>query len=245
MDGATLNLIIFLGATFVAALVAGLAGFAFGLIAAAAWLYVLPPLQVAMLIVAYGLIVQGIAVWKLRSALDWSRLWPFLAGAALGVPAGIAVLHFAEPDYLRAGIGVILVLYSLYALLRPPLSPVRDCAPADLAAGLLNGVVGGMSGLAGIVVTIWSGVRGWPKDIQRAVFQPVAVATFAMSASWFAAFGDVSRDIIFLFVIGLPALLAGTWLGLKLYGRLDEAGFRRAVLGLLLVSGLFLIAAFR
>jgi hypothetical protein len=39
-----------------------------------------------------------------------------------------------------------------------------------------------MTGLAGIVVTIWCGIRGWPKDVQRAVFQPVAVAVFAPSA---------------------------------------------------------------
>jgi len=39
----------------------------------------------------------------------------------------------------------------------------------------------------------------------------------------------------------LPALLSGTWLGMKLYGRLDEATFRRVVLILLLVSGAVLI----
>jgi hypothetical protein len=36
-------------------------------------------------------------------------------------------------------------------------------------------------------------------------------------------------------------LLAGTWLGLKLYGRLDEATFRKVVLVLLLVSGATLV----
>lgn len=41
----TLFTIRFLGATFVAALVAGLAGFAFGLVAAAVWLYIMTPLQ--------------------------------------------------------------------------------------------------------------------------------------------------------------------------------------------------------
>ena len=39
----------------------------------------------------------------------------------------------------------------------------------------------------------------------------------------------------------LPVLVAGTWLGLKLYGRLDEAGFRRIVLLLLLLSGCLLV----
>jgi hypothetical protein len=37
-----------------------------------------------------------------------------------------------------------------------------------------------------------------------------------------------------LFLIGLPALLVGTWLGLKLFGRLDKAA-------LLLASGIALM----
>src|SRR5882724_10924112 len=125
MDFVTLDLVIFLLATFAAALVAGLAGFAFGLVAAAAWLHVLTPLQTASLIIAFGLIVQGVAVWKLRHAVQWQRLWPFLAGGVLGVPLGVAVLTFANPDYMRAGIGALLILYSVYTLARPALQPVH------------------------------------------------------------------------------------------------------------------------
>lgn len=40
-------------------------------------------------------------------------------------------------------------------------------------------------------------------------------------------------------------LLVGTWLGLALYGRLDEAGFRRIVVILLLLSGAALILPLR
>ena len=36
-------------------------------------------------------------------------------------------------------------------------------------------------------------------------------------------------------------VLIGTWTGLKLYGRLDDAGFRRIALLLLFVSGVTLI----
>ena len=80
--------------------------------------------------------------------------------------------------------------------------------------------------------------RSRPQHQQRTVFQPVGVAIFAMSAIWLGAKGAISAETIRLFLIGLPVLLAGTWLGLRLYGRLDEAGFRKLVLGLLLVSGI-------
>jgi uncharacterized membrane protein YfcA len=239
MDGLPLELPIFLLATFAGAVVAGLSGFAFGLVVASIWLYILSPLQSATLIIAFGLIVQGYSVWKLRHALDWKKLWPFIIGAAIGVPAGVAVLTWANPAYVRMGVGVFLILYSLYAWFRPALKPVTSGgAAADASIGFLNGVLGGMTGLAGILVTIWSGLRGWPKDQQRAFFQPVAVAIFLMSAIWLGAKGAVTADTIKLFAIGLPVLVAGTWLGLKLYGRLNEATFRKVVLVLLFASGI-------
>lgn len=242
MDGFALELPLFVIATFAGALVAGLSGFAFGLVVSSIWLYILTPLQTATLIIAFGLIVQGFSVWKLRRALDWRRLWPFVAGAALGVPLGVGILTFANPGYVRAGIGLFLVLYSLYALFRPALKPVKaGGAAADAGVGFLNGVLGGITGFAGILVIIWCGLRGWPRDQQRTVFQPVAVAIFLMSAFWIGASRAITSDTIKLFFIGLPALLIGTWLGLKLFGRLDEASFRKVVLILLLASGAVLM----
>src|SRR5262245_51367973 len=241
MDNPLVFYPLFLAATFAAALVAGLSGFAFALIAAAVWLHLLTPLQTATLLIAFGLIVQGVAVWKLRRALDWQRLWPFVLGAAFGVPAGVAILGWADQRALQAGVGIFLVLYSIYSLARPTLAAMRaGGAPPD-GVGVLNGILGGATGLAGIVVVIWCGLRGWPRDVQRTVFQPVGVATFAMTALWLGAKGAVALDAATLFLIGLPVLLAGTWLGLKLYGRLDEASFRSIVLVLLLASGAVLV----
>jgi uncharacterized membrane protein YfcA len=241
MDG-LLNLTIFLAATFASALVAGLSGFAFGLIAASLWLYVISPLQTAALIIAFGLLVQGYSVWKLRHALDWRRLWPFVIGAALGVPIGVTILTWANPAHVRVGVGILLVLYSLYAPSRPAIRPIKAGGSfADATVGFLNGVLAGITGLAGILVTIWCGLRGWPKDQQRAVFQPVAVAIFAMSAAWLGARVAISAETIRLFLFGLPVLLAGTWLGLKLYGKVNETTFRKIVLSLLLLSGVALI----
>src|SRR4030095_4367595 len=101
--------------------------------------------------------------------------------------------------------------------------------------------LGAPRGLSGFMVPVWCGLRGWPKDVQRAVFQPIGVAIFAMSALWLGVGGAVNAETMRLFAIGLPVLLAGTWLGLKLYGRIDEAGFRKLVLTLLLASGIALL----
>jgi ABC-type dipeptide/oligopeptide/nickel transport system permease component len=95
MDGfSTLDLALFAAGTFAAAFVTGLVGFAFGIVAAAVWLHFLTPGQAAPLIVAFGLIVQGVSVWKLRRAVKINRIAPFIVGSAIGVPLGIwAALH--------------------------------------------------------------------------------------------------------------------------------------------------------
>jgi len=134
------------------------------------------------------------------------------------------------------------VIYSLYALARPALKSFTGApALADAGVGFLSGILGGSTGLGGILPTIWCGLRGWKSDAQRAVFQPVAVAIFIMTALWLGARGSISRVTVELFLFGLPVLLAGTWLGLRLYGKLDPAGFRKMVLALLLASGLALL----
>src|SRR5260221_6944723 len=104
---------------FAAALIAGLAGFAFGLVAAAVWLHILTPLQTTTLIVVFGLVVQGYAVWKLRASLRLERLWPFLLGGVVGVPIGVQLLRGADPAYVRIAVGILLVAFVAYALARP------------------------------------------------------------------------------------------------------------------------------
>jgi uncharacterized protein len=239
MDGTVLGLFLF--ATFVGGVVAGLAGFAMSLVVSGIWLHILTPIQTVTLIVGYGLVVQAYGIWKLRHALSWRKVVPFIIGAPIGVPIGAVLLAHINPSHMRTVVGLLLVLYSIHGLARPTIKPVQTEVPADIGIGFLNGLLGGLTGLAGIVVVIWCQLRGWPKDIQRTISQPVTFAVFVMSAISLSIAGDVTTETVKLYLFGLPLVLAGTWTGLKLYGRFDDAGFRRIVLLLLLVSGISLI----
>jgi hypothetical protein len=194
------------------------------------------------LIVVFGLIVQGFSVWKLRRAIKWPRLMPFLIGGAAGVPMSGELLRWTAPGNLRIAVGAILMLFSLYNLVRPSFaSAARAGTVADGAVGVLNGVAGGATGLAGIAAVIWCSLRGWPAAEQCAVFQPSGIAVFAMTALWLGGTGMIGRDTLTLFLIGLPPLAVGTWAGLKSFRKLNEQAFRRVVLVLLLASGLSLL----
>lgn len=241
LDPAALT--VFLFATFAAALVAGLAGFAFGVTAAAIWLYVLTPAQSAVLIAAYAVMIQSYSTWKLRHAVRPARIWPYLLGGALGVPLGAEILRGVPADPLRAGIGALVVLYCVYAFARPRWS-VGEWGGrwADGGAGLLGGVLGPSAGLGALPPVIWRTARGGPKDEQKATFQPVAVGIFLMVLAWLGGVGQIESETVALFAIGIPAAWAGNVLGHKWYGRIGETDFRRVVLGLLLVSGVVLMA---
>jgi uncharacterized membrane protein YfcA len=240
MDGMTLGL--YLVATFFGGFTSGLTGFAAGLVVSGVWLHVITPLQTAVLIAAYGVVNQAYGIWKVRHALRWRRVLPFVTGGAVGVPLGAYLLTYINPAHLRVGVGVLLVLYASYNLARPAIKPITSDPTTDVVVGLLNGLLGGLTGLGGVISTIWVQLGSGPKDAQRAVFQPVLFITMAMATLTFAASGYLFKfDILKLFVVGLPALLLGLWVGVTVYGKLDDAAFRKAILALLLVSGCSLV----
>jgi hypothetical protein len=235
-------LALFLLAAFIGGVTTGLAGFAMGLVVSGVWLHILTPVQTTALIVGYGLFVQAHGVWTFRRVVDLRRVLPLIAGGLIGAPLGVMLLAHLDPAIVRRAVGVLLVLYSLYGMMRPRLAPLRANRTADGAIGFFNGVLGGLTGLAGPIVVIWCQLSGVPYQAQRAIFQPVILAAFVMTAIGLGVEGAITRDLLVLFGLGLLPVAAGIWLGVHLYGRLDEAGFRRVILVLLLVSGLVLLA---
>jgi uncharacterized protein len=228
-------------AAFAGGFASGLAGFAMGFVVSGIWLHILTPVQTTALIVGYGLLTQGYGVWKLRHALAWKNIAPFIIGGMFGVPIGTALLTYSDPAYLRVGAGLLLVIYGVYGLAQPTLKPVPSNTPIDTGIGFVNGVLAGLTGLPGFIITIWCQLRGWKKDFQRAVFQPVLLAAIVANVISLSVARAITPDILRLYLIGLPAMVAGLWLGFKLYGRLDDAAFRKVILVLLLIAGMGLI----
>ena len=239
MDGIVLGFFLF--AAFIGGFASGLAGFAMGFVVSGIWLHILTPVQTTALIVGYGLLTQGYGVWKLRHALAWKSIAPFIVGGLIGVPIGTMLLTYLNPAYLRSGVGVLLVIYGAYGLAQPTLKPLPSNSLSDTGIGLANGILAGLTGLPGFIITVWCQLRGWKKDVQRAIFQPVMLAAILANVVSLGVAGAITVDILRLYLIGLPAMIAGLWVGFQLYGRLDDAAFRKVILVLLLIAGLGLM----
>lgn len=242
MDGMVLT--IFLLASFLGGLTSGLAGFAMGLVVSGFYLHILTPIQTATLIVGYGFVTQGYGVWALRHSVRWRSAAPFMAGGVIGVPAGTMLLTYVDAAIMRVTVGALLAVYSIYSLTRPTIKLTHEGIPTEVGVGFLNGLLAGLTGLVGIVVVIWCQLRNWPKDVQRTIFQPVLLATIVASTISLTLVGAVTAETVKLYLLGLPCMLAGTWAGLKLYGKLDDDAFRKVILMLLLVLGVSLVVPF-
>lgn len=239
MDPVSLG--IFLTAAFLGGLTAGLSGFAMGLVVSGIWLHLITPSQTALLIALCGLVTQGSGIWRVRHAIKWQEVLPFIVGSAMGVAIGALLLTTIHQNSVRLTIGVLLIAFSLYNLLRPKIAVPEAGTPVAVGLGFANGVIGGLTGLGGIAMAVWSQLRAGNKDAQRAVFQPVMFATFLMSAIAFGFVGAYTVETMKLYALVLPALIAGIGCGIWLYGKLDDVAFRRVVLVLLFGSGLSLV----
>ena len=120
--------LLMLGAIYlVAAVLSGLSGFGFSAVGSLS-LLVLPPQLGVALLMGLSLIGQLASYRSLRSELRDARgaadawrdgAWPYLLGGCLGLPAGLAVLGFVSASHLVTGLGVFLVSYSAWSLLKP------------------------------------------------------------------------------------------------------------------------------
>lgn len=184
---------------------------------------------------------QGLLGGRLRALL--ARLWPFLLGAGATIWLGAAALTRVELSWLSALLGLLLVLYALWGLLRPALRLPPGWEPwAGLLAGALNGLLTGMTGSFVVPGVAYLQVAGLPRDaLVQAMGLLFAVSTLALAAA-LGARGLLTGELGWLSLAAVVPALAGLWCGGRLRGRLSEAAFRRALLGALLLLGLWILA---
>jgi uncharacterized protein len=236
-------LVIVLGAV-VAGFVQGLSGFAFGLTAMSFWVWAIEPRLAAALAVFGALTGQIIAAVTVRRGFSLGLLAPFLAGGLVGVPIGVAILPHLDVPVFKAVLGGLLAIWCPIMLFARSLPRIRTGGRfADGAVGVAGGIMGGIGGFTGAIPTLWCTLRGFDKDVQRAVIQNFNLAALAVTMGSYLATGIVTRQMLPMFAIVAPAMLLPTLLGTRLYIGISEARFRQIVLGLLTASGLALLSS--
>ena len=97
--------------------------------------------------------------------------------------------------------------------------------------------------MPGAIPTIWCDMRGLPKSDQRGLVQPFIAIMQVLALVLLVGHQSVSSKLVIDLAISLPALFAGSVLGIVAFRNINEVGFRRTILVLLLISGASLALA--
>ncbi len=222
---------------FGAAIVRGYSGFGFSLLAITSLSLALPLAEIIppvfMMEVAASLSLLP-SIWR---DIHWKALRLLWLGCLIGTPVGVWFLASVPAAPMKIGLaGAVLaavgLLWSGY---------VRKSMPGAGATIATGGVAGLLNGAFGIVappVIIFFFGSPAGATISRASLIAFFIGTDTTGLGFLAREGLVTADGFYRFLMLVPALLTGQWLGARSFKNAEPAEFRRWVLGILIVLAL-------
>ena len=218
----------------------GLAGTGTALFALGFYLVVLDPVR-AVAIVAFMSVLAGLqGLWIVRAEIldQPRRLLRFLVPGLVGVPLGLMLLEVIDAGTLRIAIATLLIAYGGYFGFRTALpSFSRDTPWVDALIGFTGGVLGGAASVSGAIPAMWLSIRPWTKSATRSVLQPYNVAILSTTVTLLAMKGAYDSTALMALLITVPCGLIAAQVGIAVFRRLSDTGFRRLLILLTLLMG--------
>jgi uncharacterized membrane protein YfcA len=231
--------VLVLSIIFIGALTRSTLGFGDALIAMPLLAF-LVDIRIASPLVAF----LGIVIATSMLLLNWQKVdlnaaWRLILSSLLGIPVGLYFLSTVSEVIVKAILGVILILFGTYNLLRPVLPVIHSNLLAYLM-GFLGGVLGGAYNTNGPPVIIYGKLAGWSPDRFRATLQSyfMPTATFIFIGHGLA--GSWTREILSLFVFAFPLILLAIVLGTLLSKRITPGTFDRLIYATLMGMGILM-----
>ena len=219
--------------------VRGLAGFGSGLIAVPL-LSMVAPLPAVVPVLA-SLDYVGSAAQSVHNVgrVAWREILTLLPFSLVGVVLGIVFLRSAPTTVLSRSLGAFVVVYAIYRLLPTP--PFPNSRFVAIACGLFGGLVGTLFGTGGPFYAIYFTVRGLDKSEFRATFSANFLIDGGLRIAAYAFAGLFGWEMLQWFVVGLPVMAIGIYIGGRLHVGLTQRDFVRLVSVILLASGITLL----
>jgi uncharacterized membrane protein YfcA len=227
-------LLVALFSALLAGAVSGLTGFGLALISVPLLLFVYEPRTVIVITAVLSVIINLAVVWDSWRDADQRIVVALLPSALVGVIVGTEVLRTVDPDYIRLGVGIVVV-FSAVLLLRDVRLPGAGTRWGTVVAGSTSGALSTSTGLAGPPIVLAS--RGFPK---RAFRGSSALYFLAMSLVGLAVLyirGIFDADHVPLALALIPAAFLGKAIGTAMLKRISEGAFRVVTLGIVILTG--------
>jgi uncharacterized membrane protein YfcA len=170
------------------------------------------------------------------------RLAVLLAGGAVGMVLGTRALALLSPRAAALILGAfVLVFVALNLSGLTPRLPARWERWLSFPAGLVAGVIGGVTNAPATALVLYFQAIGLPKHefVSSVAFTFFFYKVVQLGAvTWY---GLLPWSLLWVSLGLTVAGLAGFAVGLRVQDRLDQRGFNRAVLAFLAVLGAWLL----
>jgi uncharacterized membrane protein YfcA len=236
-----LTLILILAVVFFANFAQSVAGFGMAMIAMPLLIAMHVPLFVAAPLMALiNLLSRIIQIVHYRRDIHLSDVWPLMLAAAIGIPVGVFVLQDFDPVIISRLLGLIVLTYAGMQIFNLYIPSMKHSVWA-YGLGFASGLLGGAYKIGGPPVIIYATGRRWPSVIFKANIQVMAFSNAIFITLAQSAKGNVDENVLLIFLISIPLVLVGLGLAYLLEPHIQQAHFRRMVLGLLVLLGLRLL----
>ena len=184
------------------------------------------------------------AVILLRNwrVVDLSAVWRLVLSSCLGIPVGLFLLKGIPEGLMKAFLGILVILFSLYNLADRylkiiDLNRVSGSSRIAYLFGFVAGIVGAAYNTSGLVITIYATLRNWSPDRFRSTLQSYFVFTGILILASHGLAGLWTPYVLRLYVTALPLILVAIFLGGKLNRFIPQGQFDGYVnVGLLLMG---------
>jgi uncharacterized membrane protein YfcA len=232
---------------FIAGFIFLLAGFVQGLTGFGSALVAIPLLSLIIeiktavpLCMLNGLIITSYLAFKLRHHLNRDKISPLLIGSLPGIAVGVSLLKHVDASYIRYGIGVLLIIYSLFNLIFSP-RPLNPGKTWGYLAGFLTGTIGAAFSAGGPPAIIYTTLTSWKKDEIKATLTGFFATTGLITVIVHAASGITTLTTVKIFAVTAPFVLIGTTLGSLVSGRIKRKTYLKLIYCFLIVMGIMMM----
>lgn len=184
--------------------------------------------------------LETLLLIRYRGALNFNAVWRLSVAAIIAIPIGLTAIRAISEEVVLTILGSVLVAYALYALIAPKLPELKQPAWA-FGFGFVGGLLSGAYNVAGPAAVIYGNCRGWKPDEFRGNLQAFFLLNDLTVVISHALAGNLKPLVWENYLIAVPAIVLGIFVGLKIDRRLNPETFRKIVLVLLIVMGLRLI----
>lgn len=233
---------IFLLSCAAGAVVQATTGFGFGILCMAVFPYILPSyLQATAVSSVCVATMSTMVAIRQRRYINFKIILPLFVGYSIASIWSVRYAKAQAEGFMLRLLGCVLILVSIYFIFFSEKIHIKPTFLNGVAAGLLGGVGSGMFSIGGPPVVLYLMSAISDKDEYRAC----SLTYFALG-SWYVSVvrwsnGMLNAQTFQLWLMAIATLCAGTYIGNRIFNRINAATLKRLVYCFMAVSGVTML----